>query len=51
MQGDAELIEYLNEVLTAEMTAINQYFIHSRMCRNWGFLAWPSAATTSRSTR
>jgi bacterioferritin len=37
VQGDAEIIERLNEVLTAELTAINQYFIHSRMCENWGY--------------
>ena len=37
MQGDPEIIEFLNEALTAELTAVNQYFIHSRMCRNWGF--------------
>ncbi len=37
MQGDADIIEYLNEVLTAELTAINQYFIHAKMCENWGF--------------
>ena len=37
MQSDPEIIERLNEVLTAELTAINQYFIHSRMCENWGY--------------
>ena len=37
MQGDARVIEFLNEQLTAELTAINQYFLHSKMCRNWGF--------------
>lgn len=37
MQGDPEIIELLNEVLTAELTAINQYFIHSKMNENWGY--------------
>jgi bacterioferritin len=37
VQGDPEIIEFLNEALTAELTAINQYFIHAKMCENWGF--------------
>jgi bacterioferritin len=37
MQGDAQVIEALNDVLTAELTAINQYFIHHKMCENWGY--------------
>jgi bacterioferritin len=37
MQGDPAVIEVLNELLTAELTVINQYFIHAKMCENWGF--------------
>ena len=37
MKGDPRLIEALNEILTGELTAINQYFIHAKMCQNWGF--------------
>ena len=37
MKGHTAIIEALNEVLTAELTAINQYFIHHKMCENWGY--------------
>ncbi len=36
MQGSPAIIEALNEILTAELTAINQYFIHAKMLDNWG---------------
>ncbi len=37
MRGNPQVIEALNAVLTAELTAINQYFIHHKMCENWGY--------------
>ena len=37
MKGSAKVIEFLNEALTAELTAINQYFAHAKLCENWGW--------------
>ncbi|WP_406727994.1 bacterioferritin [Streptomyces sp. GD-15H] len=45
MQGDPEVIEFLNEQLTAELTAINQYFLHSKMQENFG---WTKLAKYTR---
>ncbi len=37
MRGNQDIIELLNEVLTAELTAVNQYFLHAKMMDNWGY--------------
>ncbi|HEY63016.1 MAG TPA: bacterioferritin [Caldilineae bacterium] len=37
MKGDAKVIEVLNELLADELTAINQYMVHSEMCADWGY--------------
>ncbi len=37
MQGSLEIIDFLNEALAAEVTAINQYFVNSKVCEDWGW--------------
>lgn len=37
MKGNPKVIQALNDVLTAELVGINQYFVHAKMCRNWGY--------------
>lgn len=37
MKGNVKIIEALNDVLTAELTGVNQYFVHAKMCDNWGY--------------
>ena len=37
MKGDEAIIQALNEILTSELTAINQYYVHYKMCENWGY--------------
>ncbi len=38
MKGNKKVIELLNDVLTGELTSVNQYFVHAKMCENWGYL-------------
>ena len=45
MQGDPDVIEFLNEALSAELAAINQYFGHAKLCESWG---WDALAAKNR---
>ena len=51
MKGNDKVIQTLNDILTAELTSINQYFIHAKMNANWGFTKLAKKIPTSRSTR
>ena len=51
VKGDAQIIKHLNEVLTNELTAIDQYFVHAKMFGHWGFHRPPRASARPRSTR
>ena len=37
MKGNKKILELLNDVLTSELTSVNQYFVHAKMCANWGY--------------
>ncbi len=46
MKGDPKIIDALNEILTGELTAVNQYFLHAKMCQNWGYARLASKIRT-----
>ena len=51
MKGDEKVVSVLNQVLRKELTGINQYFIHAKMCKNWGYERLYKTCGISRSAR
>jgi len=51
MKGNDRLIEVLNQLLADELTAINQYMVHSEMCDNWGYAKLHKAVEGRRATK
>jgi bacterioferritin (cytochrome b1) len=51
MKGNEDVVKVLNDVLSAELTGINQYFIHSMMATTGATSAWPNTPAKSRSRR
>ncbi len=45
MKVNPQVITLLNDVLTAELTAVNQYFLHARLCHHWGYEGATSGST------
>jgi bacterioferritin len=51
MRGNDKVLEHLSVALKAELTAINQYFLHAKMCENWAISDWANIIAESRSKK